>query len=46
MVDGFEEEAAVGLGIDEQDFQLVAKGHQFCAFGDDAALLVNGLEGN
>jgi len=35
---GFEQAAAVGLGAGEVGFQLVAEGHEFIDFGDDAVL--------
>jgi hypothetical protein len=37
--DGFEEAAAVGVGGGELRFELVAEGHQFIDFGDDALLI-------
>ena len=39
---GFEEAVAVGAGGGELQFQLVAEGHQFIDFGDDAMLFFYG----
>jgi hypothetical protein len=39
---GFEEAAGLGLGGGELGFQVVAAGHQFIHFGDDAVLFGEG----
>lgn len=43
MEDAFEEVAGFGLGGGELGFQLVAEGHQFIHFGDDAVLFGESL---
>ena len=43
MEDGFHEFLAFGLGGGELGFQLVAEGHEFIHFGDDAVLFGEGL---
>jgi hypothetical protein len=45
MEDGFEEVAGFGLGGGELGFYLVAEGHEFIHFGDDAVLFGEGWEG-
>ena len=43
MEEGFHEFFAFGLSGGELDFKLVAQGHQFIDFGDDAVLFGESL---
>ena len=44
MEKGVEEAASFGLGGSELGFQLVAEGHEFFDFGDDAVLFGEGRQ--